>query len=478
MNENLDENEFVDSEEFEATNIDDEGIVDAEYAESEPKEPMTTRAQKLTMRAQRIASIIISQLFGPLGIALLITFVVFIISVGVISSTKIFGISDFNISCGSGGSSSVEISPDADDFTRQSAVAAWLTSTHFEQFGGPLSKEQAAGIIGNMKQESNGGRPGYIQTLSIGNDDYYKTCDNACVKEFNGVEGRAIGMLQWDGGRKVKMIEYAESQGKQWYDLNVQLDFMKQEFDGLEGFNLIAGGFIDKIHTPAEYAWKFNRIYERSADKEDSPAANVRRQYAEEFFKNYKGAGSFVSNCSGGSIDTTNLVQLAIQVSYPWSDYGSSWGREHGIPMCSTHVNCGQTYSKPEYIKAKEYAEEQTGADPLSGLLSSCDRFVATMLRATGVDTEFPWGSTREQIPYMDNSSKWERISCQDRQPGDVIGKVGHIMLYIGIVEGQDSLASASYMERTAAIGPVSCNGALWNADGSTDVQGWRYVGV
>ena len=57
----------------------------------------------------------------------------------------------------------------------------------------------------------------------------------------------------------------------------------------------------------------------------------------------------------------------------------------------------------------------------MPGVLASCDRFVATILRATGADPTYPWGAVANQLDYMQSSPKWEMVSCQDRLPGDVL---------------------------------------------------------
>ena len=114
----------------------------------------------------------------------------------------------------------------------------------------------------------------------------------------------------------------------------------------------------------------------------------------------------------------------------------------------------------------------------MSDLYASCDRFVATIMKATKTDTNFPWGDTSAQAAYLASSPHWKKISCQDRKAGDVIIKPGrHIMLYIGNYKGQDSIASASYMERVASIGKMmGCDGSNFKADGYTGVIGYRHT--
>lgn len=71
-----------------------------------------------------------------------------------------------------------------------------------------LSAVQAAGVMGNIQQES-----GFSTTI---------------VNPKSG----AYGLIQWLGGRKTGLQNFARSQGKDVGDLGMQLDFMKQELEG------------------------------------------------------------------------------------------------------------------------------------------------------------------------------------------------------------------------------------------------------
>lgn len=76
-----------------------------------------------------------------------------------------------------------------------------------------LSPEQAAGIIGNVMQESGGG------TFNISPD------------ALNPSSG-AYGIIQWYAGRKTKLLAYADRVGKPKNDLGMQMDFMWLELNG------------------------------------------------------------------------------------------------------------------------------------------------------------------------------------------------------------------------------------------------------
>lgn len=101
-----------------------------------------------------------------------------------------------------------------------------------------LSPIQASGILGNMQTESS-----------------FRT--NA----LNKGEG-AIGLAQWEGGRRTQLEAFAANQGKPVTDWHVQVDFMMKELKGPERG---AWNALQAAHTPAEAAHAFDKFYERSA---------------------------------------------------------------------------------------------------------------------------------------------------------------------------------------------------------------------
>lgn len=427
--------------------------------------------------AVNVGNGIIQLLINPITWVVLGLAVLFIYLASFVTTV---GQNDFNIMCDDSGVGSIAIDASADDFTRQAAIASWLTSTPFEINGGqPFTDEQAAGVIGNLITESYGADPRAIQGDVT--TTQWETCDNDCVLGWGNVGGKAIGIVQWDRGRRIGLVNFAKQEGTQWHDLTTQLKFLKYEIEsGYERDQLVAGGFNQPGKSVAEYTRIWNTHFERSAAAGTPEGDNPRIANAEQFASSFTG-GSFSfsglsDSCVGGSgglfagggIDTSSLVQLAIQSAHP--------RRSSALESCGNNiVNCGQNTATDAYKQAKIAAEAATSNDPIRGLLASCDRFIATMYRATGKDPNYPWGSSTTQAEYMKNSPDWEQVSCQDRQPGDVLWRQGHTMLYVGMVNGTDSIASASLGERSGNLSRMSCQADLFVADGDTAI-GFRKV--
>ena len=435
----------------------------------------TQLAKKMATVVSNIGTTLFQLVVNPvtyIGIGLVIAFV------AIASFTSSVGQNDFNIMCDDSGVGSVSIDPSADTFTRQAAIASWLTSTPFEIYGGePLTTEQAAGVIGNMAEESYGANPKAIQGDPTITE--WESCDNDCVLGWGTVGGKAIGIVQWDTERRVALVNFAKSEGTQWHDLNTQLKYLRSEMEsGYEAEQLEKGGFNEKGKTIAEYAKIWNKWFERSEKSGTEEGDNPRIASAEAFASEFSSGVSFAGlsdGClgmsggfSGVGIDTSSLVQLAISAAHV--------NRSAALESCGNNlVNCGQNTATDVYKQAKLSAEASTGRDGIHGLLASCDRFVATMYRATGKDPTFPWGATQHQLAYMESNPDWQRINCQDRQPGDVLYRAGHIMLYVGVVNGKDSIASASLGHRSGNLSGMSCSGNKFIADGG-QADGWRKV--
>ena len=80
---------------------------------------------------------------------------------------------------------------------------------------------QVAGIIGNLYQES-GLNPARVES-----------------------NGEGIGLVQWSFGRKQNLINYASSKGKDWTDLESQLEFLVDELDSKQFYQPYKDTFIN-----------------------------------------------------------------------------------------------------------------------------------------------------------------------------------------------------------------------------------------
>lgn len=443
--------------------------------------------------AVKAGGIAVALIIDPITwIVIAVIAVIIIIIIGIVAGVQVIGKTDnadgcygigVNQSAGGGGSLNVNVQSSADKMATATTIADWAMTTKFGAFGGqPMTREQATGLIGNMWQESQM-NPAASQSSSISANS--SNADVMALGKKNG--GKAIGIIQWDSDRRYYFAQYAESKGKHWSDLGVQLEFMFLEIEGTAVYPdgayshglLVKSGFPKAGESVEFYTEKWEKSFTRAGE----PQLDKRINYANTFNSSYSpGSGAaFSSSSSGGSCLSSNLgdspvasetVALAIQIAYPT------------IPESRTGSDqLGTSKAKPEYIKAKEQAEQLGSKDWYEGLYASCDRAVATVVINT-MDQDFPWGNIVEQRKYMDKSSKWTQYtSISEAKAGDVwVTKPshdggGHIVMYLGNVNGKDMIMHASYSSRGNSRVAGLQERKTYISDSMTDKGGRGYYG-
>lgn len=170
------------------------------------------------------------------------------------------------------------------------------------------------------------------------------------------------------------------------------------------------------------------------------------------------GGGGSTTGCSSSSNGAGNmdLNQTALDLAWPVGD-------PHVGTMTPT-----DNY-KRAYI--------QVGLDGIMPGGSSCDVFVATVARYSGVDPDFACCHVEStQIPYLEKSDKWEEIKYSDPRdtsflrPGDVLTVPGHIKMYVE-KDGKAMTAQASYGDHS---GELSNGVNLVDSLGRGNYRVWR----
>ena len=137
-----------------------------------------------------------------------------------------------------------------------------------------LSLAQAAGIVGNIRQES-GLKPDIEQGGKIVDENYTPK---------NGV---GFGLVQWTfTGRQAPLVQFTKDMGVSVTDLGGQLGFIWEE---LNGDYLTTLNKLRSTDDPVEAAVIFHDGYERSADS-PGQVRSVRGGNAKETYDKYKDA--------------------------------------------------------------------------------------------------------------------------------------------------------------------------------------------
>lgn len=113
---------------------------------------------------------------------------------------------------------------------------------------------------------------------------------------------------------------------------------------------------------------------------------------------------------------------------------------------------------KPEYKAALSAVGLDHYGEEWVNIGASCDAFVATVLRYSGVDENVVCCGAANMLNYFTSHPElYEEIentgSSDNLQPGDIRSKPSHIEIYVQKPDGSFGIASASHADRTADYG-------------------------
>jgi hypothetical protein len=322
--------------------------------------------------------------------------------------------------------------------------------------GKGLSAMRASAIVGNLKLESG--------------------LDPTAVNRSSG----ATGIAQWLGGRlnsmdpKLGLKGYANAAGKNFLDFCVQLDFLWFEVtDGAEKRTQVlqvmeqaeqqmAGQPPREIINRLAYLWE--DLFERSG----GAAIGQRQNYAWQTFQTYGGGSGTPgaptgtpppvgggTTCAGGGGGVASIVQKAIELAWPCPF------RDACVPR---QERSSAITPKPAYTTAIQ--RSNPGMNP-----ADCGVFVATVMRDSKADPNYPPVGTSIQYEYMSKHPElYDRIpgitDTSQLSPGDIVivtagqsgNAFGHTWIYVGQV-GNYFAASASLNSRAGNLGRESIGG-------------------
>lgn len=335
--------------------------------------------------------------------------------------------------------------------------------------GTKLTLAQAAGVVGNLQQESG---PALDPRASNGTHN---------------------GIAQWDEANRWGngVVKFAADMNGDPYDLAIQLRFLAWEMgltDEWKDHPSTNGGVADAVRatsTPEEAAEVFEATFERSGGS----ALSQRQANARALYDKYKDSSALSSSgaalpgtsaaCSSGSGGTSGLQDYTLK--YAWKEL-------HHEP---------RTQRKDDYVAAIDTAvkEGRYTNDPSDGDESlrgvDCGVFVTTLLYDSGFDKTYnfdakggntvrqmQWAMLNWQLLGMANGTyepDGSKFTDDKLQPGDVAFSLGHTWVYVGEINGFESkYASASYGEKapSAAGEGFDWDNAIWFRKKSTSSSG------
>ena len=292
--------------------------------------------------------------------------------------------------------------------------------------------EQAAGVVGNMIHESqveptlkNGDNPGTVthpaEALAAGR--------------------KAWGIVQWYPASK--MIQPSRDAGVDdatIETLEFQLEFLKKQLDGTGAVPLKpVGDELKATRTVEEAAFVFAFKFEIFTTDPNDPEFDDRKATAREVLATYgDGAASAAGGPGACAAGNGDIVATAV---------GLAWHSPN------RHDGVAKTLATDAYQKMMPVHNGTDDND--QNPYTDCGVFVATVMRMSGADPDYPIRGTSTQEPYLRNSGKYDVFdnltSIEQLRPGDIMIGPGHTFLYIGPQEGDDgntyAAASASWNE-------------------------------
>lgn len=312
-----------------------------------------------------------------------------------------------------------------------------------------LNLAQAAGIVGNMMQES-GLKPNVEQGGRIVSEGYQP------------ISGTGFGLVQWTfSDRQDPLVAHVSGMGVPVTSLSGQLSFVWVE---LNGNYLSTLNQLRATNDPVEAAVIVHDGYEVSADS-DAAVRSVRGGNATKVYNKYKDAKPLAGESADAIMNNPNGIpntEDSSSSSKNCSSNGFAGGNfEETLKTYAWPTYKGNTLEmQPAYVDAVASARDQGlyVGDGRGDWGVDCGVFVTLLVRDSGFDKGYNYngkgGNTVQQ--YKWTSENWETLGDASTidpatlQPGDVANnKSSHTFIYVGEVEGFEAkIASASWGER------------------------------
>lgn len=202
-------------------------------------------------------------------------------------------------------------------------IFIFLTSNAFKHNNNkPLSQTQAAAIIGNFYKES--------------------ALDPKAINPSSG----ATGIAQWLGGRLENLKKFSKEKSgndseESFYNLEMQLGFLKQELDSTEKKVLSDSDFLSNDIEKATLA--FRKIFERPGEDEaDDKTRAEKAKSSLEKFKDKTPKTNYSSNCTTTPTKFSgDGFKIYMQTDPRWSSLPYSRCDVNGIPGKQTMYSHG-----------------------------------------------------------------------------------------------------------------------------------------
>lgn len=172
-----------------------------------------------------------------------------------------------------------------------------------------LPKQGLYSLLGNFIVESAGLEPNRVEGIRKGTtkkdkefqserkalSDKLKSDDwkNVDLQKL-GNHKLGLGLAQWSNGRAVDLINFAIQQGKDWWDMGLQSDFLRSELEG--PYRQVVDYYRNNPNSGKEGVAVFQRIFEnpnREAGKQSANSRYSASVAASQYFDDPEAFGNF-----------------------------------------------------------------------------------------------------------------------------------------------------------------------------------------
>ena len=352
-----------------------------------------------------------------------------------------------------------------------------------------MSNENIAGILGNWSAES-GIDPTSVETIfdepqQIGprkkkaqeaKFDIH-AIDASYAARFPAIKQAGIGLGQWTNGRNVLLVNYAGSRGIPWHALETQIGFMISEDDPARVAQIQA--MVKNQNEGAKSVSAATDWFRSHWEGITDGSSGKRQEAAGSWFakmgswkKDSKLADSVLAQ-AGASVskaNQTSVSKAAESCKSQTAKVNNSSLATAAISYAWAHNDEGKGNDGTDIYK---YLHKQVLGES-DNYFASCDRTMATAVRWSGTDDNYPNGGVSAQLEYVQSHpEKWQKVTefngdKTKLQPGDILlrttGGVSHTVMWVGEdavkevwgegnYEPQGEIVSGSLNDRSPSVG-------------------------
>ena len=284
---------------------------------------------------------------------------------------------------------------------------------------------------------------------AISDDEFQRQSDIAA----GVVSEKAAGLdLTTDAGLKKMFFRY-NSASSAYVNQGVALGFSEADAANGEGSPYVMNRFDEK-RDPTREPTKSNNTWGQIKTDNSSMSYPANTDFGA--FVYYMALGGTISNtgsvCTSFAGGNMNLNETAIGLAWPENQRRESSSSPTSAYAEAIRSSWVTTAEERNVAAAGGFKRPDGKWIPVG---KSCDNFVATVVKYSGVDPAFPiW--LGGQKSYLEKSSMWEKVTVNDSssaRPGDIRieNDGGHIVMVVE-VDGVLKIASASSGERFGDI--------------------------